>query len=206
MRRNITDRAKRLRALGAALLLAALAAVPSSGTALAQEPPPDPTSPIVLVNEDSEDLVERKDDGRFIARPVFDRELPIVYFGVRDGDTGEWIAPMYRLRSGETERRDGWEYAFEYPFEAGQAPLDPDRPYLLVILAKSWAEVNGHFYAVIPEHQPGGLWNKVLSARSTPRAGARRSRRWLIEGAHGTLCGVVERASGADAETCEASP
>ncbi|MCY3657276.1 MAG: hypothetical protein OXG95_11825, partial [Chloroflexi bacterium] len=119
MRRNDTasGRGRRWRALGAALLLAALAAVPSSGTALAQEPPPDPTSPIVLVNEDSEDLVERKDDGRFIARPVFDRELPIVYFGVRDGDTGEWIAPMYRLRSGETERRDGWEYAFEYPFE-----------------------------------------------------------------------------------------
>ncbi|MYD41784.1 MAG: hypothetical protein F4W94_08660, partial [Acidimicrobiia bacterium] len=80
-----------MRALGAALLLAALAAVPSSGTALAQQPP-DPYAPIVLVNEDSEDLVERKDDGRFIARPVFDRELPIVYFGVRDGDTGEWIA------------------------------------------------------------------------------------------------------------------
>ncbi|MCY3657058.1 MAG: hypothetical protein OXG95_10685, partial [Chloroflexi bacterium] len=121
MRRQMkttSSRAKRLRALAAALLLAALAAVPSSGTALAQQPPdPDPASPIVLVNEDSEDLVERKDDGRFIARPVFDRELPIVYFGVRDGDTGEWIAPMYRLRSGETERRDGWEYAFEYPFE-----------------------------------------------------------------------------------------
>ncbi len=203
--RTTSGRGRRWRALGAALLLAALAAVPSSGTALAQEPPPDPTSPIVLVNEDSEDLVERKDDGRFIARPVFDRELPIVYFGVRDGDTGEWIAPMYRLRSGETERRDGWEYAFEYPFEDGQAPLDPERPYLLVILAKSWAEVNGHFYAVIPEHQPGGLWNKVLRALDPPRWG-KAIASWLIEGAHGTLCGVVERASGADAETCEASP
>ncbi|MCY3881483.1 MAG: hypothetical protein OXG61_05130, partial [Chloroflexi bacterium] len=95
MRRRTTTtsgRARRWRALGAALLLAALAAVPSSGTALAQEPP-DPYSPIVLVNEDDEDLIERKEDGRFIARPVFDRELPIVYFGVRDGDTGEWIAP-----------------------------------------------------------------------------------------------------------------
>ena len=204
-RTNTTSgRSRRLRALGAALLLAALAAVPSSGTALAQEPP-DPYSPIVLVNADDEDLIERKDDGRFIARPVFDRELPIVYFGVRDGDTGEWIAPMYRLRSGETERRDGWEYAFEYPFEDAQAPLDPERPYLLVILAKSWAEVNGHFYAVIPEHQPGGLWNKVLRALGPPRWG-KAIASWLIEGAHGTLCGVVERASGADAETCEVSP
>ena len=203
--RTTSGRSRRLRALGAALLLAALAAVPSSGTALAQPPPPDPTSPIVLVNEDDEDLVERKKDGRFIARPVFDRELPIVYFGVRDGDTGEWIAPMYRLRGGETERRDGWEYAFEYPFEDGQAPLDPERPYLLVILAKSWAEVDGHFYAVIPEHQPGGLWNKVLRALDPPRWG-KAIATWLIEGAHGTLCGVVERASGADADTCEASP
>ena len=203
--KTTSGRGRRLRALGAALLLAALAAVPSSGTALAQQPPPDPYSPIVLVNEDSEDLVERKDDGRFIARPVFDRELPIVYFGVRDGDTGEWVAPMYRLRSGETERRDGWEYSFEYPFEDGQPALDPERPYLLVILAKSWAEVNGHFYAVIPEHQPGGLWNKVLRALDPPRWG-KAIASWVIEGAHGTLCGVVERASGADAETCEVSP
>ncbi len=81
MRRNRTNRWRRLRTLAATLLLATLAAVPSSGTALAQEPP-DPSSPIVLVNADDEDLVERKSDGRFIARPVFDRELPIVYFGV----------------------------------------------------------------------------------------------------------------------------
>ncbi|MCY4616846.1 MAG: hypothetical protein OXC71_10720, partial [Chloroflexi bacterium] len=122
MRRRTTttsDSWRRPRALAAALLLAALAAIPSSGTALAQQPP-DPNSPIVLVNEDDEDLVERKKDGRFIARPVFDREIPILYYGVRDGDTGEWVAPMYRVRGGEKERRDGWEYSFEYPFEDTQ--------------------------------------------------------------------------------------
>ncbi len=199
-----SGRGRRLRALGAALLLAALAAVPSSGTALAQEPP-DPDSPIVLVNADDEDLVERKKDGRFIARPVFDREMPIVYFGVRDGDTGEWVVPMYRVRGGEKERQDGWEYSFEYPFEDAQPQLDPERPYLLVILAKSWAEVNGHFYAVIPIHQPGGIWNKVLGALDPERWG-RAIAGWVIEGAHGMLCGVVERASGADAATCEATP
>ncbi len=199
-----TNRARRLRALGAALLLAALAAVPSSGTALAQEPP-DPYSPIVLVNADDEDLVERKKDGRFIARPVFDRELPIVYYGVRDGDTGEWVVPMFRVRGGEKERSDGWEYSFEYPFEDGQTQLDPERPYLLVILAKSWAEVDGHFYAVIPIHQPGGIWNKVLGALDPERWG-RAIASWVIEGAHGMLCGVVERASDAEAETCEVSP
>ena len=201
---TITGRGRRWPRLGAALLLAALAAVPSSGTALAQEPP-DPYSPIVLVNENDEDLVERKDDGRFIARPVFDREMPIVYFGARDGDTGEWLVPMYRLRGGEKERRDGWEYSFEYPFEDTQTALDPERPYLLVIIAKSWAEVSGTFYAVIPIHEPGGIWNKMLRALDPPRWG-RAIAGWLIEGAHGTLCGVVERASGGDAEACEATP
>ena len=202
--KTTSGRGKRLRALGVALLLAALALVPASGTALAQEPP-DPYSPIVLVNADDEDLVERKGDGRFIARPVFDREMPIVYYGVRDGDTGEWVAPMFRVRGGEKERSDGWEYSFEYPFEDGQTALDPERPYLLVILAKSWAEVNGHFYAVIPIHQPGGIWNKVLGALDPERWG-RAIAGWVIEGAHGMLCGVVERASDAEAETCEVSP
>ncbi|MCY3919172.1 MAG: hypothetical protein OXG38_05125 [Chloroflexi bacterium] len=199
-----TSRARRLRTLAAALLLAALALVPSSGTALAQAPP-DPYSPIVLINEDDEDLVERKKDGRFIARPLFDRELPALYYGVRDGDTGEWIVPMYRVRGGEKERRDGWEYSFEYPFEDGQVELDPERPYLLVILAKSWAEVSGAFYAVIPVHQPGGLWNRVLRALD-PEIWGKAIARWLIEGAHGTLCGVVERAADGDAEACEATP
>ena len=202
-RTTTSDRRRRLRTLAAALLLAALATIPTSGTALAQEPP-DPYSPIVLINEDDEDLVERKKDGRFIARPLFDRELPALYYGVRDGDTGEWIAPMYRVRGGEKERRDGWEYSFEYPFEDGQPALDPERPYLLVILAKSWAEQSGAFYAVIPIHQPGGIWNRVLRALDPERWG-RAIAGWVIEGAHGTLCGVVERASDADAETCEAS-
>ncbi|MDE0195141.1 MAG: hypothetical protein OXP08_06275 [bacterium] len=205
-RQSITtsDRRRRLRRLGAALLLAALALVPSSGTALAQQPP-DPYSPIVLINEDDEDLIERKKDGRFIARPLFDRELPALYYGVRDGDSGEWIVPMYRVRGGEKERRDGWEYSFEYPFEDGQTELDPERPYLLVILAKSWAEVNGDFYAVIPVHQPGGLWDRVLRALD-PEIWGKAIARWLIEGAHGTLCGVVERAADGDAEACEATP
>ena len=54
--------------------------------------------------------------------------MPIAYFGVRADDTGEWIAPMYRLRGGKTERRDGWKCALEYPFKDGRAP--PDRSAL----------------------------------------------------------------------------
>ena len=194
-------RARRLRTLAAALLLAALAAIPSSGAALAQEPP----TGIVLVNEDDEDLVERKDDGRFIARPVFDREVPLLYYGVRDGDTGEWLTVVFRVRDDGEERRDGREYSFEYPFENGQPELDPERPYLLVMLAGELAESPQPFYAVIPPHQPGGLWNRVLGALDPERWG-KAVARWVIEGAHGTLCGVVERASGDDADTCEATP
>ena len=197
-------RLRRLKTLAAALLLVALAAIPSSGTALAQEPPED--EGIVLVNEDDEDLIERKNDGRFIARPVFDHELPALYYGVRDGDTGAWLTAMFRVRGDAKERRDGWEYSFEYPFEDGQAELDPERPYLLVILARSWAvDTPQPFYAVIPPHQPGGLWNKVLGALEPERWG-KAVARWVIEGAHGTLCGVVERASGTDADVCEVAP
>ena len=201
--KTITGRGKRLRPLAVALLLAALAAIPSSGAALAQEPPAG--DGIVLVNEDDEDLIDRKDDGRFIARPVFDRAVPLLYYGVRDGDTGDWLTVVFRVRDDGEERRDGHEYSFEYPFENGQPELDPDRPYLLVMLAGELAESPQPFYAVIPPHQPGGLWNRVLGALEPERWG-KAVARWVIEGAHGTLCGVVERASDADAATCEATP
>ena len=62
-------KAGRLIPLAAALLLAALLAIPASNVALAQAPP---GNEIVLVNADRE-FVERKGGGEFVARPVFDR-------------------------------------------------------------------------------------------------------------------------------------
>ena len=53
-------------------------------------------------------------DGRLTARPVYSKEASAHYYGVGDGDTGE-------LGGGEEERRDGWEYIFEYPFEDRQS-------------------------------------------------------------------------------------
>ena len=73
------------------------------------------------------------------------------------------------------------------------------------MLAGELAESPRPFYAVIPPHQPGGLWNRVLGALEPERWG-KAVARWVIEGAHGTLCGVVERAAGSDAHTCEAAP
>ncbi len=196
VRRNL-GRAGRLVPLAAALLLAALAAIPASNVALAQAPPGDS---IVLVNWDRE-FVERKKGGEFVARPVFDREIASLYYAVRDADTGDWISTMYRVSGGEKRRSDGWEYSWEYPRLDEQPDLDPDHAYLLVMLAEAEDGRRGDFYAVVPVHEPGRIWDKILAALN-PARWARAFAGWVIEGVHGTLCGVVERASGEDADNC----
>ncbi len=202
--RRTLGRARRLMPLAAALLLAALLAVPASNIALAQAPPGE----LTLVNADRE-FVERKGGGEFVARPVFDREIADLFYAVRDADTGDWISAMYRVKGGEKKRSDGWEYSWEYPdsvSSTGQAldehpELDRDRAYLLVMLAEAEDGLRGDFYAVVPIHQPGRIWDKILSALN-PGRWARAFAGWIIEGTHGTLCGVVERASGEDVDNC----
>ena len=190
--------------LAAALLLAALLAIPSSGVALAQAPPGDGIVPVsstglALVNS-GRDFVERKKKGEFVARPIFDQEIETLYYAVRDADTGDWITTMYHVKARAKKLSEGWEYSWEYPALKEQPELDPETPFLLVILASGDGE-SGAFHAVIPVHQPGGLWDRVLGALD-PSRWARAFARWMIEGVHGTLCGVVERASGADADEC----
>ena len=187
--------ARRLILPAVALLLAVLPAVPSSGIVQAQAPPDG----IVLVNA-GRDLVERKKKGEFIARPVFDREIENIYYAVRDADTGDWLTTMYHVKARSKRLSDGWEYSWEYPALKEQPELDPETPYLLVILASGGGK-SGAFHAVIPVHRPGGLWDRVLGALD-PSRWARAFARWVIEGVHGTLCGVVERASGSDADEC----
>ena len=188
---------RRLIPLASALLLAALVAIPSSGIALAQTPPGDE---ITLVNADR-DFVERKGGGEFVARPVFDRKIVVLHYAVRDADTGDWISAVYRVSGGEKERSDGWEYSWEYPDLDEQPDLDRDRAYLLVMLVQDEGGKRGDFYAVVPIHQPGRIWDKVLAALN-PGRWARAFAGWMVEGVHGTLCGVVERASGEDADNC----
>ena len=190
-------KARRLIPLAAALLLAALVAIPSSSIALAQSPP---VEGIVLVNADR-DFVERKKGGDFVARPVFDREIANLFYAVRDADTGDWISAMYRVKGGEKKRNEGWEYSWEYPDLDEHPDLDRDRAYLLVMLVEAEDGKRGDFYAVVPIHQPGRIWDKILSALS-PARWAKAFAGWVIEGVHGTLCGVVERASGEDADNC----
>ena len=187
---------RRLIPPAAALLLAALLAIPSSGIVQAQAPPDE----ITLVNT-GRDFVERKGGGEFVARPLFDREIESLFYAVRDADTGDWISAMYRVHGGEKKRSDGWEYSWEYPALDEQPDLDPDRAYLLVMLAVAEDGRRGDFYAVVPIHEPGRIWDKILSALS-PARWAKAFAGWVIEGVHGTLCGVVERASGEDADNC----
>ncbi len=189
-----TQSTVRLIPLAAALLLAALAAVLSIGIALAQG------AEVVLVNADR-DFVERKKGGEFVARPVFDRRITNLFYAVRDADTGDWLSAMYAVRGGEKRVSDGWEYSWEYPALDGQPELVPGRAYLLVMVAGAQDGAKGTFHSLIPVYEPTGIWDRILSALN-PARWARAFAGWVIEGVHGTLCGVVERASGADAANC----
>ena len=190
-------KARRLLPLAAALLLAALLAIPASNIALALAPP---GNEIALVSADR-DFVERKGGGEFVARPVFDREIANLFYAVRDADTGDWISAMYRVKGGEKKRSDGWEYSWEYPDLDEHPDLDRDRAYLLVMLAVAEDGLRGDFYAVIPIHQPGRIWDKILSALS-PAAGPKPSPGGSSRESTGPSAAVVERASGEDADNC----
>ena len=95
----------RTAALAGAAVLAALVVVVAHGQATAQDPPA-PT--LMLVNADRE-FVERKKKGEFIARPVFNAQLDVLFYGLRDGETGDWLTSMYRIQGGEKRLAHGWE-------------------------------------------------------------------------------------------------
>ena len=195
-----SGKARRLGLITIALLLAALAAVPMSGAALAQSPPPG-TDNLSLVNRDRQ-MVERKKDGEFVARPVFSRKIDVLHYALRHPDTGEWVTNTYRVRGGEKELTEGWEYTFEYPVLDSQPELHPEQAFLMVMSVPRTGGGEHHFFhALVPVHQPKGLWDKVLGALD-PDRWARAGARWVIQGVHGTLCGVVERAVQSDIAEC----
>lgn len=78
------DEGARQRVLLASLLVASLVAVVSGGRVMAQD------YGILLVNETA-NVAERRKDGGFIARPVFDRQLAFLAYAVRDPDSGNWL-------------------------------------------------------------------------------------------------------------------
>ncbi len=192
-------RAGHLALLAAALLLSALAAIPMSGVAFAQSPPPPDN--LALVNRDRQ-MVERKKEGEFIARPVFSRQISVLHYALRHPDTGEWVTNTYRVRGGEKELSEGWEYTFEYPALDSQPELHPEQAFLLVMSVPRQGSGEHHvFHALVPVHQPKGLWDRVLGALD-PDRWARAGARWVIQGVHGTLCGVLEGLFPADLSEC----
>ena len=171
---------RRLIPLAAALLTAALTAVPMSSAALAQAPPTGDDN-LALVNRDRQ-MVERKKDGEFVARPVFSRRIEVLFYALRHPDTGEWVTNTYRVQGGEKQLSEGWEYTFEYPVLESQPELHPEQAFLLVLSVPRQGGGDNHlFHALVPVHQPKGLWDKVLGALD-PDRWARAAARWMIQG------------------------
>ncbi len=196
----IPGRARRLTLLAAALLLSAIVAVPASGVVLAQSPPPGGDN-LSLVNRNRQ-MVERKKDGEFVARPVFSRKIDVLFYALRHPDTGKWVTNTYRVQGGEKQLTEGWEYTFEYPVLDGQPELDPEQAFLMVMSVPRTGGGGDHlFHALVPVHQPKGLWDRVLGALD-PDRWARAGARWVIQGVHGTLCGVVEGVTQTDIAEC----
>ena len=196
----LSRRVVRLIPLAAALLLAAIVAIPAS-VALAQAPDQD-TDNLRLVNGGRQ-VVERKKDGSFVARPVFNRPVSTLYYSIRHPDTGQWITNTYRAQGGEKKLSEGWEYTFEYPHLDDHPDLHPEQAFLLVLAVPRIGGGGHHvFHALIAVHQPKGLWDRVLGALD-PDRWARAAATWVIQGVHGTLCGVVEGITQTDIAECE---
>ena len=193
--RSVGKEILKVAALAGVLAIAALVVMAAVVPAMAQD------AGLTLVNADRE-FVERKKEGHFIARPVFSRELDELYYAIRDADTGDWITLMYRVQGGEKRLNDGWEYSWEYPALSGQPDLDPDETYVLVIGVPADAQGGPYvFHELIPIYEPSRIWDKILRALD-PGRWAKAFARWVIEGVHGGLCGVVERATRSDLDNC----
>ena len=188
---------RRLVAPVAAFIVAAAALLPA--TAVHAQAPE-----VSFVNA-GRDVVERREEGGFVARPVFDRPIAVLFYGLRDADSGDWLTGIYRVLGGEQHLAHGWEYTFEYPDLPEHPDLDPGDASLLVMQgAEAVGDPYQTFHAVVPVYQPDNIWDRMLAALD-PERWARAVAAWAIQGVHGTLCGVLERAVGADAENCRGS-
>ena len=128
-----------------------------------------------------------------------------LFYGIRHPETGDWLTAVYRVIGGETALVDGWQYEWEYPALPEQPDLEPDRAYVLVMLAAETLPGDPQtIRALVPVYEPGSLWERVIRAMD-PGRWARAFARWVVEGVHGTLCAVLERATGAVAANCDGS-
>ena len=196
-----SGKARRMILLAGALLIAALVAIPASGLALAQSPPPDSDN-VTLVNRDRQ-MVERKKEGDFVARPILSRQTGVLFYAIRHPDTGDVAhqhlpgqgrrkAPLRGLgvhlrvprpgRAARASPRTG------LPAGAGRAPPGRRRPPRLP---------RPDSRPPAPRGCGTGCW-----APWDPDRWARAAARWVIQGVHGTLCGVVQKISASDLDEC----
>ena len=199
LKRRASGRIRWIGLIGAALIAAAVALAAWQLTQAQQRPSGEQ---LEWVNQEDEDWIERKRHGEFRARPIFSQRIATLYYGIRDSDTGEWLTAMYRVSGGEKERDEGWEYEFDYPALDEHEALDPDKTYLMVMLAATASQATPTtFYAVVPLHQPGGLLGSLLRALD-PDGWAKAAARWVIEGVHGTLCSVLTELTSEEPASC----
>ena len=53
------------------------------------------TPPLTVLVNDGQDFIERDKGGGFIARPVFNQQVPLLHYGVRNADSGAWVTAVY---------------------------------------------------------------------------------------------------------------
>ena len=148
---------RRLIPLAAALLTAALTAVPMSGAALAQAPPTGDDN-LALVNRDRQ-MVERKKDGEFVARPVFSRRIEVLFYALRHPDTGEWVTNTYRVQGEREAALRGLGVHLRVPGPGRASPsFTRSRLFSWCCPCRDIGGGDNHlFHALVPVHQPKGL-------------------------------------------------
>ena len=151
--------------------------VSGGGNALAQGADDDP---IVLVNQDGR-VVERKKDGKFIARPIFDRKIAVLAYGIRDADTGDWTGGVTHVNAKGKRLSEGWEYTLLSIPATASSPISPTTTtYVLFLLASETSPGTSYeFYVVVPIYESGKLWDRVVAALN-PTRWAKAVATWIV--------------------------
>ena len=124
-------------------------------------------------------------------------------YGVRDADTGDWIGWVSFVNARGKRLSEGWEYSWEYPSNDEQPDLDPESTYVLsMVVSETSPGTSYELYAVIPIYESGRLWDRVVAALN-PTRWAKAAATWVVQGVHGTLCSVVEKATSTDPDNCD---
>ena len=115
----------RLFPLAAALLLAALVAIPSTAP-FWPWPRPETASSCSTLTGTSWSARRRASSWRAPSSTARSRTSSTPS---GDADTGDWITTMYQVKARAKKLSEGWEYSWEYPALKKQPELDHETPY-----------------------------------------------------------------------------